>query len=98
MQGMNERIERLRLMFGVEMLLEPRTRSHRGGRKIEKVGYGVVNCRGSATRIYAPIRNAAPLKQTLGRGIRLNERQDGPPNLEIFEQFSWDLSGGMWLQ
>src|SRR5260221_243977 len=98
MQGADDGIERQSLMLGVELLFKPCTGSHRSRRQIEKAGHGVVYCRGSAARIHAPKRHAAPFKQSLGRGIRLYERQDGPSDLQVFKKLPGNLNGGLRLQ
>ena len=93
MQGADYGIERLRLMLGVELLFKPCAGSHRSGRQIEKAGHGVVHCRGIAARIHAPKRHAASLKQPLGGRIGLKERQDRPPNLQIFKELLGNMNG-----
>ena len=97
-QGADESIEHPRLMLGVELLFKPRAGSHRRGRKIEKAGHGVVNRLGRAARVHAPIRHAASLEKVLCRRIRLNEGQNWPPDLQIFEELPGNLNSGLWLQ
>jgi hypothetical protein len=66
--------------------------------EIKKAGHNFVDVFRSAAGIHAAMGHAASLEEPLGWRSWLDEGQDRPPNLEVFEQFSWDLGGGLWLQ